>query len=521
MKLCASLVSVFCLAFTSGLHANNIQVSNTTLVNNTGTTAKVQFTVSWENSWRGGGVNNWDAVWIFVKYQIAGEEWQHARLSATGHTAPAGSLLEAGLLTPSAPFDPTTNPLIGLFIRRDADGTGTFNAPGIELLWEYGALGLTYNDISAVQVFAIEMVHVPEGPFYVGSNGAEADHFQSGQLGTAYQVTSEAEITLGGNGTVLNTSVGLTTGQLPAAFPKGYAAYYSMKYELSQQQYTDMLNTLGREQQAARVGSPIAPGSTGLTVPYVMSGTATMVDRQSIRCNGTFPANAPIHFYCDANGNGTGGEADDGQWLACGYLSWRDVAAYLDWSGLRPMTELEFEKACRGTLAPLANEFPWRTTSLASSPYTLISNSTVAEGIASGYGIAIGNANHVPTGGPGNGPLRVGVFAANGSNTGRATSGAGYCGAMELAGNLWEVTISVAVQAGRNFTGTHGNGALDLGGNPDVASWPSAQATGAGNRGGSFGTSSTELRTSDRTSAATATPVRVPTRGGRGVRSAP
>ena len=45
--------------------------------------------------------------------------------------------------------------------------------------------------------------------------------------------------------------------------------------------------------------------------------------------------------------------------MACNWLSWADVAAYLDWSGLRPMTELEFEKACRGPNAPVAGEYAW------------------------------------------------------------------------------------------------------------------------------------------------------------------
>ena len=35
------------------------------------------------------------------------------------------------------------------------------------------------------------------------------------------------------------------------------------------------------------------------------------------------------------------------------------------------------------------------------------------------------------------GPLRVGIFAANSLNTGRITAGASYYGIMELSGNLW------------------------------------------------------------------------------------
>jgi formylglycine-generating enzyme required for sulfatase activity len=40
-------------------------------------------------------------------------------------------------------------------------------------------------------------------------------------------------------------------------------------------------------------------------------------------------------------------------------LSWFDVAAYLDWAALRPMTELEFEKVCRGPENRIAGEYAW------------------------------------------------------------------------------------------------------------------------------------------------------------------
>lgn len=36
--------------------------------------------------------------------------------------------------------------------------------------------------------------------------------------------------------------------------------------------------------------------------------------------------------------------------------------AYLNWSGLRPMTELEYEKSCRGERAAFANEMAWGDT---------------------------------------------------------------------------------------------------------------------------------------------------------------
>jgi hypothetical protein len=38
------------------------------------------------------------------------------------------------------------------------------------------------------------------------------------------------------------------------------------------------------------------------------------------------------------------------------WLSWADSAAYMAWAGLRPMTELEYEKAMRGSRVPVQDE---------------------------------------------------------------------------------------------------------------------------------------------------------------------
>jgi len=58
------------------IFANNLQVSN---VIRTGqdveeNTILIDFDIRWENSWRtdnlnNDGITNWDAVWIFIKYQ--------------------------------------------------------------------------------------------------------------------------------------------------------------------------------------------------------------------------------------------------------------------------------------------------------------------------------------------------------------------------------------------------------------------------------------------------------------------
>ncbi|MCS7153885.1 MAG: hypothetical protein NZ989_08070, partial [Bacteroidia bacterium] len=42
---------------------------------------------------------------------------------------------------------------------------------------------------------------------------------------------------------------------------------------------------------------------------------------------------------------------------AMGNLSYTDLLSYLDWAGLSPMTEFEYEKACRGPNIPIAGEY--------------------------------------------------------------------------------------------------------------------------------------------------------------------
>src|SRR5690606_34108325 len=41
------------------------------------------------------------------------------------------------------------------------------------------------------------------------------------------------------------------------------------------------------------------------------------------------------------------------------YSGWPVYFAYVDWAGLRPFTEMEYEKACRGPILPQARDYPW------------------------------------------------------------------------------------------------------------------------------------------------------------------
>lgn len=513
------LLSACCLLGALSGHANNIQVANASIVGNNSLSAFafVQFDVSWENSWKGNGINNWDAAWIFAKYRTAGGAWQHIQFNNTGHTAPGGSQIDLGLLTPGTAFNATTNPVIGTFLSRSAEGTGTFSATGVQLRWNYGLQGLNFNDIAEVRVFAIEMVYVPQGAFAAGSGGTETSAFTLTTINTANATTAPS-----GTGSLGGQAGGFPTGQTApssASWPNGFAAFYCMKYEISQQQYVDFLNTLTYTQQVTRTATvPTSVAGTG-----VLSSTNANRNGIDIQTPGV-ASSTPAVYACNLNGNTTYGEATDGKEIACNLLSWGDLTAYLDWSGLRPMTELEFEKACRGTITPVANEYPWGTTGIAATTYTLANAGATNEGIATNYSTTAGNASYGSTGFFFIvGPLRVGIFAANGSNSGRVTAGASYYGIMELGGNLWERAVTIGNVEGRAFTGTHGNGALSAGGDPDGATWPApTTADGAGQRGGAWNDGDTRLRVSDRLRAAPlASGDRDNELGGRGARLAP
>jgi hypothetical protein len=536
------IFTILLLSTGMGLYANDISVSNVQLVgrntaagaNNASNYILVLFNLSWQNSWRSDtGPANWDAAWVFVKYRVGSGDWQHALLNNTGHTAPAGSTIDVGLQTPGSAFNTTTNPGIGAFVYRSATGSGTFSLNNVQLRWNYGANGVQDAAVVDVRVFAIEMVYIPQGSFSVG-DGTTTDvygQFRNGSTNTPFTISAETALTLGGtaNGNLANNNAtgmlttddfnNTTTQTLPAAFPKGFNAIYSMKYEISQQGYVDFLNTLTRAQQNTRTGTSLASGTTSVTNRYVMSNSSTLQLRNGIRCDGTINGTAPITFYCDLSGNGTGGESADGQWLACNYLTYMDVSAYLDWSGLRQMTELEFEKACRGTLTPVAGEYAWGSTSITGAA-NITSGGMVSETSNTANANAVYNSNANVQG-----PMRVGVFATGSSS--RVQSGAGYYGMMELSGNVWERPVTVGNATGRAFTGVHGNGVLSANGNANETTWPGLSsgevtgATGAGFRGGGWFNNAIILRAADRSNAAVTLSDRVSNYGGRGVRVAP
>jgi len=163
---------------------------------------------------------------------------------------------------------------------------------------------------------------------------------------------------------------------------------------------------------------------------------------------------------------------------ACNYINWLDNAAYADWAGLRPITELEYEKACRGPLYPVTNECAW------GSITTIWLTGFAGGSDGSGTETAIPSSANCNIANSRLGPVRVGVYAT--TNSSRQDAGASYWGIMEMSGNLQERTVAVGNTTGREFTGVHGDGKLNDAGDADVSVllWP--QGAGTGERGGSW-----------------------------------
>jgi formylglycine-generating enzyme required for sulfatase activity len=517
MKTVLFILSFVILWLPLGLFANNIQINNISL---TGTNPAqgftlVEFDINWQNSWRSSSApGNWDAAWVFIKYRKTGGEWKHARLNDTGHNTGTGTpaTLEVGLRDPKLTFNITSNPGIGATVYRSQNGIGEFAITNMQLRWNYESQSVSLGDSIEVRVFAIEMVMVPGGNYVLG-DGSSVGRFRQVAVNAPYQVSTSGspikcesggsdDTQLRGTGIWLDGDLGIsrtasTETNMNTDFPTGFRGFYCMKYEISQGQYRDFLNTLTRQQQNARTATNIS--GTSISNRYVMSNSSGILNRNGLRCNAALPSTGPVEIYCDLDGDGIGNEPNDGEWIACNFIGFRDGAAFLDWCGLRYMTELEYEKAARGPGSAIAGEYAWGTATVANSPYSTSNSGLANEGIGSNYNSSSGNAIYSATKGGINGPLRVGIFSANAQNTGRLTSGASYYGIMELSGNLWERIVGLSNSTSRNYNAAHGDGEITADGEANVSNGLGSDGSGSGVKGGSYDDLTLPvLRTSDR-----------------------
>lgn len=506
-KACISLMLIVLCLVTK---ANNISIQRVSLLdtNRTAKTVAVRINVSWDNSWRDS--INWDAAWIFFKFKEPKDSiwrWRHGTLSKTGNYA-GNSSAAMKLVVP--------DDLRGAFLYRQGIGNGNIKADSVRLLWNYGADSVRNIDSVEIRVFATEMVYVPEGFFSIGDGNGKDRSSNSFHLKNApnnyvtitdkwsplLNTLNSSSMGAGGNDDVALYRDGIRISGLDGLdingdkvaefrdFPTGYRAFYTMKYEVTQGQYADFLNTL-----SLRDTGNFWMGDT------IRLKKLNVKHKLGLQNLDPFFSNSPVENYRHTISLDTVevryrvSRPD----RAFGQAYTNHLFSFADWSGLRPMTELEFEKACRGPLPPYfwnptnnnsfsdtakmwwGADWSWgNDTSVAriSNMYGSSNNSTLQySGIENGtesfsnYNIlkryinpvradAMMGTVNVTGGDGGSGPYRVGIFANDTSS--RISSGASYYGIMDLSKNVSEYVITIGSNNSRIFSyKVHGDGILD------------------------------------------------------------
>ncbi len=479
-------------AFASHLKVENVLISE---VNTERKTAKVQGNVSWDNAWKND--TNCDGAWIFAKFQVPGGAWKHVSLKAS-----SGTDFDYADHSPAL-FSKGDNPDAGMWVGEEKKGAFLFRTKGsgslasknVQLIWDYAQDGLSDEMIlkAQVKIFGIEMVYVPQDKHYVGDpkgpDGPDNTFYTYPNNGS-YLIASEEPITVDKVDGALYCDQDNPRSRedtpfiIPQEFPKGYKAFWIMKYELTSQQFVDFLNTLDRKQQQSMVESDIS--ADGIKNYYVKTNSEEEHLRNAIvtakRGNGT---TEPVKFYTYAPAR------------AVNFMSWSNIAAIGDWAGLRPITELEYEKACRGPKDPVVDEGAWgnteagRVETFDGADGSGLEKKVPQKGLVNacfGGGIApfdVGKKT-VPDNPGFEGPVSGEVFE-NSRHEGipeQINDGASYYGVRNLSGNLWERCVTVGHKLGRVYDGRHGDGELDAEGFANTSNWPGKDGAGAGNRGG-------------------------------------
>jgi formylglycine-generating enzyme required for sulfatase activity len=473
-----------------------------------------------------------DVLWLFLKYQDTmrpqgQREWRHAEI----------------LGCDSSPYRGFSTIIshdgMGIVLVRDEAEKGGVQISDFSIEWRPSQGVLNHH--CRYQLFAIPMVYVPTASFYVGGSGEEVGAFYAGghTLNTPFQIVSEAALlirdTIGGlwgRSEQGDHSIG-REGALPSAFPKGFHAFLCMKEEITQGQYRDFLNTLSRKQQVGRVCMDFEVGH--YVGGYVWSGKEWNMEEQrrlkrpgnrlGVRLIEDKGAHIPMVFACDLQPSAPPylevNEADDGADLSMGQLNWADLTAFLDWAALRPLTELEFEKAGKGSAMPYPNGYAWGSSPpvpLNDTDWRLFDRDSSEAGTVVFPNALYGNQPMVQ------GPTLLPYVDADRQYLGRR--GSSIYGIQSLSGGMWERAVSVSLDEGRKYRGSHGDGVLSSDGFANERDWPGyilgfdRSAEGSCFRGGSWYTSSVFMRIADRYYGHASCVARFSVRGGRGGRTA-
>lgn len=415
--------------------ATNLKISNIEfqLSEDTTVTPRVKMNIEWETAWN--NEKNRDAVWIFVKFNQKSGWYRHAKIEQTGHRVIHNPM------NIKAQFETAENQA-GVFIALDQKHRGKINWT-IEILLDRKSIEKVNFWESQIQVYGIEMVYIPEGSFTLGDPGEEAMTYNvfykskgEGKRGGLYEINSEkGVIEIGPDANQLYYQVnnpeyqGDQKGTVPADFPKGYSAFYCMKYELTQGQYADFLNSISDGQTHHR---------------------ANFNGRDYYKNRGSIYFDRQKEIYLAESPN-----------RPCNYITWDDAMAFADWAGIRPMTELEYTKAARGPEQPITKQYPWGTNS----------KTQLQRGISLEDELVMFN----------------GMNESELTDENRAVFGASYFWVMDLAGSLWEKVVTIGNEKGRAFVGNHGDGRINSLGFANEEGWPKGfDEGGYGYRGGGY-----------------------------------
>lgn len=389
----------------------------------------VIFDLSWNNAWN--NPKNHDAVWVFFKFSAA---WlNHVKLTPEGHKV---LTYFSGPTELSFEISPDS---LGIMIFPASTFRGNIHCR-VQIFIDTTSQAISYQKMNGLSAYGVEMVHIPQGGFTLGSPDEagikKASFYKSDASGDPdglYKITGEDEIQVGPQTSNLyywsesDLYNGDRKGPVPAEFPKGYAAFYIMKYELTQGQYVDFLNKIHVNDTYIR--SPLG-------------GKDYHKKRGSI-------------YYDD------GKYQVKDRYRPMNYISWEDAMAFTDWAALRPITELEYTKAARGPEAPIPFQMVWGTD----------------------------NMNELVRHNKPDGSLVLDHSLDEGSLTdhNRARYGASYYWVMDLSGSVWEKVITIGNPIGRQFTGYHGDGHIRFG-KANVINWPLSddEIGGFGYRGGGY-----------------------------------
>lgn len=403
------------ILFSVSASANNIQVANVSLQEGNKGTQVIQFDVTWENSWRTGSDIH-DGAWIIAKFRKTGasnQPWHHCTLRAGG-VGGTGAVLEV------------TTDGIGAFIyMADNKGVGNVVFDQNQLIWNSTADGVGNGESVEVKVFALEMVYIPQGAFYVGNGGTERLRFhEKGNNMQPFYIANNDPFNYDAvsHGLFGGSPTNTFDVRVSADYPKGYNAFWSMKYEISVQQFLDFLNHIPKSYSTEYLAA----------ITIKDSHIADEIE-------GTWPE--LVSPFSER---------------AMNCLSQNMFINMARWLGMRPMSEMEFEKICRGAnITPVPDEYPWGTTKLVNAEtfenVGRYNESVVTPKSANAY---VGSDFPFD-----NRPLRVGIFARpSGSN--RELSGAAYYGTLNMGDNVseWVGLLNISGESSPLHEKEHGLG---------------------------------------------------------------